>query len=155
MPDLLRPASIEDLRAMVGTVLGPSNWRDLPQAAVTAFADLTGDHQWIHVDPKRAVAGPLGTTIVHGLFTLSLCPAMLEDLVSFEGFAHSVNYGYDRVRFPASVPTGSRVRLVATVLEMRDRENAADLVMHYEVEADGVDRPVCITDQIARFFESR
>ena len=90
-----RPTSVQDLKDLVGTELGPTQWHVVDQAKIDAFADLTGDHQWIHVDPQRAADSPFGSTIAHGLYSLSRTPAFLEELMAFDGFAHSLNYGYD------------------------------------------------------------
>src|SRR5690606_18733774 len=92
---VLRPTSIDELVDLVSKELGPTNWHTLVQEDIDTFADVTGDHQWIHVDPERSAAGPFGTTIGHGLFTLSLGPTFMEELMAFDGFAHSLNYGYN------------------------------------------------------------
>ena len=110
---------LDGLREAEGRELGVTEWREITQAEVDAFADATGDHQWIHVDPERAAASPLGGTIAHGLLTLSLAPAMTASLLSFEGFAFALNYGYDRVRFPAPLP-GRRAPADARDARLRD-----------------------------------
>src|SRR5919198_4434554 len=107
--------TIGELKELVGKELGVGASFEVTQERVDAFAEATGDHQWIHVDPERAAASPLGTTIAHGLLTLSLGPMFVEELIAFDGFAHSLNYGYAKVRFPAPLPVGSRVRMRATV----------------------------------------
>src|SRR5580704_15283482 len=109
------PRSASDLRELVGSVLGPTEWHAVDQRSVDAFAQTTEDRQWIHVDPVRAATSPLGGTIVHGLFTLSLGPRFIDELISFDGFAHSLNYGYAKVRFPAPFPVGLRVRMLLAV----------------------------------------
>ena len=150
----LRPTTITELEALVGTELGPSAWHTLTQDEIDRFADVTGDHQWIHVDPDRAAAGPFGGTIGHGLFTLSLGPAMMEELMAFDGFLHSLNYGYDKVRFPHPRPVGSRVRMRATVTRVdRAGDDAAQIVTTQYFEAEGIDKPICVAESIGRFTE--
>src|SRR5690606_5223134 len=116
--DVLRPTTVDELVALVGRELGPTQWHTLVQEDIDTFATVTGDHQWIHVDPERAAAGPFGTTIGHGLFTLSLGPTFMEELMAFDGFAHSLNYGYNKVRFPHPRPVGSKVRMRATISDV-------------------------------------
>ncbi len=150
----LRPTTITELEALVGTELGPSAWHTLTQDEIDRFADVTRDHQWIHVDPERAAAGPFGGTIGHGLFTLSLGPAMMEELMAFDGFLHSLNYGYDKVRFPHPRPVGSRVRMRATVTRVdRAGDDAAQIVTTQYFEAEGIDKPICVAESIGRFTE--
>ncbi|CCH76837.1 putative enoyl-CoA hydratase 1 [Nostocoides japonicum T1-X7] len=148
----LRPTSIADVEELVGTELGPTDWHTLPQEDIDAFADLTGDHQWIHVDPERAAAGPFGGTIGHGLLTLSLGPAMTEQLMAFDGFAHALNYGYDKVRFPHPRPVGSRVRMRATITDVtRVGDDSAQVTTTQVFECEGIDKPVCVAQSIGRF----
>ncbi|TSD68471.1 MaoC family dehydratase [Aeromicrobium piscarium] len=150
----LRPTTITELEELVGSELGPSSWHTLTQDDIDRFADVTGDHQWIHVDPDRAAAGPFGQTIGHGLFTLSLGPAMMEELMAFDGFLHSLNYGYDKVRFPHPRPVGSRVRMRATVTRVdRAGDDAAQIVTTQYFEAEGIDKPICVAESIGRFTE--
>jgi acyl dehydratase len=152
--DVLRPATIQDLVALVGRELGPTPWRELIQDELDAFADVTGDHQWIHVDRQRAATGPFGTTIAHGLFTLSLGPALMEELMAFDGFAHSLNYGYDKIRFPRPWPLGTRMRMRATITDATPiGESSAQITTRQTFEVEGVDQPVCIAESIGRFTE--
>src|SRR5512146_1638009 len=109
--------SPDSLRAAAGEHLGHSEWQEIDQARVNAFADATGDHQWIHVDPERAKSGPFGTTIAHGFLTLSLVPKMVEAALEIRNQRMSINYGLNRVRFPAPVPAGSRLRARIKLLE--------------------------------------
>ena len=154
MSALHRPTTIDELEDLVGSELGPSSWHTLTQDDIDRFADVTGDHQWIHVDPERAAAGPFGLTIGHGLFTLSLGPAMMEELMAFDGFLHSLNYGYDKVRFPHPRPVGSRVRMRATITRVdRAGEDAAQIVTTQHFEAEGIDKPICVAESIGRFTE--
>src|SRR4051812_45218486 len=110
------PGRLRDLEGLVDHDLGPTAWRQITQEDVDAFAGTTGDLQWIHVDPVRAAGTPFGSTIAHGLFTLALGPGFIYELLSFDAFPHVLNYGYDKVRFPAAVPVGSRVRMTARVI---------------------------------------
>ncbi|MGD9961994.1 MaoC family dehydratase [Nocardioides sp.] len=143
------PSTLDDLNALVGVELGPSAWSSMSQERVASFGAVTGDLQWIHVDAPRAEASPLGSTVVHGLFTLSLGPALLADLISFEHFSASLNYGYEKVRFPAPLPTDSRVRLRAKILSVQ--EGAKGLLLHHEqvFEREDHDRPVCVAVSVA------
>jgi acyl dehydratase len=144
---------MDELRAAMGTELGVTDWHEVTQAEVDAFADATGDHQWIHVDPERAGRSPLGGTIAHGLFTLSLAPAMTSALLSFEGFAFALNYGYNRVRFPAPLPVGSRVRMRATLAAVEDIAGGAQITIVQTFEREGGDKPVCVAESLARVYE--
>jgi acyl dehydratase len=143
---------MDGLRAAMGTELGVTDWHEVTQAEVDAFADATGDHQWIHVDPERAAQSPLGGTIAHGLYTLSLAPAMTSTLLSFDGFAFALNYGYNRVRFPAPLPVGSRVRLRATLASVEDIPGGAQIMIVQTFERDGQDKPVCVAESLARVY---
>jgi acyl dehydratase len=143
---------LDELRAARGTELGVTDWREITQAEVDAFADATGDHQWIHVDPERAVRSPLGGTIAHGLFTLSLAPAMTSSLLSFDGFAFALNYGYNRVRFPAPLPVGSRIRMHATLAAVADIPGGAQITIVQTFEREGAEKPVCVAESVARVY---
>jgi acyl dehydratase len=128
---------IDGLTSLVGRRLGPSSWIDVPQDRVDRFAEATGDHQWIHVDPPRAATGPFGGTIAHGYLTLSLTPVVLTEILEVTGFSLVVNYGCDRVRFPAPVPVGSRVRAAAVVDEVREIGGGVQLTvtLTYEIQS--------------------
>jgi acyl dehydratase len=143
---------LDELRAAEGQEIGVTGWREITQDEVDAFADVTGDHQWIHVDPARAAQSPLGGTIAHGLFTLSLAPAMTESLLSFEGFAFALNYGYNRVRFPAPLRVGSRVRLRATLSDVQDILGGAQITIVQTFEVEGSEKPVCVAESLARVY---
>lgn len=147
------PQSIDDLKALVGKTIGPTEWHEVTQERVNAFADATGDHQWIHIDPERAAASPLGTTIAHGLYTLSLGPQFSYSLLSFEAFTHSLNYGYDKVRFPAPVPIGSRVRMTSTILSVDEVPGGVQLRTRQTFEREGSDKPVCVAESLGRIVE--
>ena len=143
---------IAELRAAAGTELGVTDWHEITQAQVDAFADVTGDHQWIHVDPVRAKESPLGGTIAHGLLTLSLAPAMTASLLSFEGFAFALNYGYNRVRFPAPLRVGTRVRMRATLASVKDIPGGAQITIVQTFEVEGGVKPVCVAESLARVY---
>ena len=143
---------MDELRAATGAELGVTDWHEVTQAEVDAFADATGDHQWIHVDPERAAQSALGGAIAHGLFTLSLAPAMTAALLSFEGFAFALNYGYNRVRFPAPLPVDSRVRMRATLESVDDVPGGIQMKVTQTFERDGGEKPVCVAEQLVRLY---
>lgn len=143
-------ASLDELRKAAGTSLGYTDWMEVDQARIDTFADATGDHQWIHVDPERAAAGPFGTTIAHGYLTLSLLPALTAGMVRVEGARMGVNYGLNRVRFPAPVPSGSRVRALVEVVEVTEIDGGAQVVATVTVEREGGDKPVCVAETVSR-----
>lgn len=147
------PSSVGELAQLVDQVLGPTPWHDVPQQTIDDFARVSGDDQWIHVDPERAAAGPFGTTIAHGLYTLSLGPALLGELLDLTHFAQTINYGYDKVRFPSTLPSGSRVRMTATTRSVKDLEGSAHVVITQVFEAEGQTKPVCVAESVARVVE--
>ena len=144
----------QDLIAAVGTVLGASDWLEIDQQRINLFADATGDHQWIHVDPERAKDGPFGTCIAHGYLTLSLVNLFLPQIVEVQGIAMGVNVGCDRIRFPAPVPVGSRVRGVGELLSIEEIKGGLQSIVRVTVEIEGNDRPACVADTISRYFPS-
>jgi acyl dehydratase len=144
----------QDLIAAVGTVLGTSDWLEIDQQRINLFADATGDHQWIHVDPERAKDGPFGKCIAHGYLTLSLVNLFLPQIVEVQGIAMGVNVGCDRIRFPAPVPVGSRVRGVGELLSIEEIKGGVQSVVRVTVEIEGNDRPACVADTISRYFPS-
>ncbi|MGW0040997.1 MaoC family dehydratase [Rhodococcus sp. NPDC003348] len=146
----VRPNTAADLTALVGRELGPTEWYEVTQERVNAFADATGDHQWIHVDPEKAAASPLGGTIAHGLFSLSLGPYLSSRLLAFDGFTHGLNYGYNKVRFPAPVPVGSRIRMRVTVVSADEVPGGIQVTTSQVVEREGSDKPVMVAESIAR-----
>lgn len=135
----------------VGDTFGPSSWIDVPQSRIDAFADATADDQWIHVDPERAKEGPFGTTIAHGYLTLSLVTVMSYEVVP-RGGRMGINYGLDRVRFPAPVPVDSRVRGTFEVLDVAEHDWGRQVTMRATVERDGGDKPVCVAELIFRHY---
>lgn len=145
------PASVDELQELIGQQIGPSEWHEVTQERVNAFADATGDHQWIHVDPDRAAASGLGTTIAHGLYSLSLGPAFSYALVSFEEIAENgLNYGYDKVRFPAPLPVGSRVRMTHTLIAIDEVPGGLQVRSRQSFEREGHDKPVAVSESLAR-----
>ena len=136
----------------VGDVYGPSSWIEIPQEKIDAFADATGDHQWIHVDPERAAEGPFGTTIGHGYLTLSLLPTASEEVVPRQGGRMGINYGLNKVRFPSPVPVDSRVRATFEVLELDEQDWGGQATLRATVEREGGDKPVCVAEIIFRHY---
>lgn len=140
----------EDLHALVGKAMGSSSWFEVTQDDIDAFADVTGDHQWIHTDPERAASGPFGTTIAHGYLTLSLLVPLLEQVLAIENRTSAINYGLDKVRFPAPVPSGSRVRLSATLAEAIDVDSGVQVKVDCVFEVEGKERPACVARAVLR-----
>jgi acyl dehydratase len=144
--------TIEDLRPLVGKNLGSSPWIEVDQRRIDTFADATDDHQWIHVDPERAAAGPFGTTIAHGFLTLSLIIPMWTEVLDVRQVSSKVNYGLGKVRFPAPVAVGSKVRATATLAELEDIKGGVQLTIDVVVEREGGDKPVCVAQPLFRFY---
>lgn len=140
--------NIDALKAAVGEELGTSDWTTVTQEQINTFADATGDHQWIHVDPERAATGPFGGTIAHGYLTLSLLPVFAEQIFVVENLAFGMNYGANKVRFPAPVPVDSRLRATATLKETVDIAIGTQVVITFLVEREGADKPVCIAEVV-------
>jgi acyl dehydratase len=143
---------IEGLQALLGNTIGPSEWREVTQEDINTFADLSGDHQWIHVDVERAKnESPFGTTVAHGNLTLSIIDGMRLELLSSSGFKLGVNYGWNKVRFPAPVPAGARVRGTAEVTEVEDVGGGWwQIVTRFTVEVEGSEKPACVADSVGR-----
>ena len=141
---------IDDLRP--GLELGPSRWFEVPQERIDAFAETTEDHQWIHVDPARAAESPFGTTVAHGLLTLSLVIPITHELMPVEDARLGVNYGLNRVRFPAPVPAGSRVRGRLRIEDVTDVDGAVQLVVAATVEREGTEKPVVAAELVFRLY---
>jgi acyl dehydratase len=146
--------SAEELREWAGRQLGSSDWTVIPQDAVDTFADLTGDHQWIHTDVERAKTSPFGGTIVHGYLTLGLVPRLNATIYRVEGFRYGLNYGLNKVRFPATLPVGSRVRLHTKLAEVKDVANdGLQLVLLHTFECEQVaQKPVCVAEAVVRYY---
>jgi acyl dehydratase len=143
---------IDDVYALKDQVVGPSSWREVSQEMIDSFAELTGDDQWIHVDVERAkTESPFGTTIAHGNLTLSLIDGMRKELSEWSGFTMGINYGFNKVRFPAPVPSGGRVRCYSQIVEVTDLGGGwHQVVTRMTVEADGGEKPVCVADGVGR-----
>ena len=145
--------SPSELPAAVGRHLGYSDWLPITQERVNLFADATGDHQWIHVDPERAKSGPFGGAIAHGYLTLSLVNCFLPQIVEVRGISMGVNYGADRVRFPAPVKVGARVRGGAELLKVEEtKDGGVQATIRVTVEVEGGGRPACVVDTISRYY---
>lgn len=143
---------MDDLESLVGTTLGPSEWRDITQEDVNTFADVTGDHQWIHLDPERAAEGPFGGTIAHGFLTVSLLSVMIGGLIRVEGSSLTVNYGLNKVRFPAPVPVGTAVRATGELTSVEEVQGGLQGLMAVTVERDGGAKPVCVAEVVFRYY---
>lgn len=142
-----------DLKAMVGEELAVSNWFVVDQPRIDQFADATGDHQWIHIDPERAAAGPFGATIAHGFLTLSMLPLFIQDALRFEDVRMSVNYGLNRVRFTSPVPVGSELRARFRLVGIEEVANQGlQVTMEATIERKGSDKPVCVAETISRRY---
>jgi acyl dehydratase len=145
-----RPA---DLATAVGSHLGHSEWLTMTQERIDKFADATGDHQWIHVDPERARQGPFGACIAHGYLTLSLVNLFLPDIVEVRGIRMGVNYGADKLRFPAPVRVGARIRGSGELVKVEEtRDGGVQATVRVTVEIEGGDRPACVVDTISRYY---
>ena len=148
--------SPSELLAAVGKHLGHSEWLQITQDRVDLFAEATGDHQWIHVDPKRAASGPFGGTIAHGYLTLSLVNFFLPQIVEVRGISMGVNYGADRLRFPAPVKVGSRVRGGGELVGAEQtKDGGVQATIRVTVEIEGSERPACVVDTISRYYPAK
>jgi acyl dehydratase len=141
---------IDDLKP--GLELGPSEWREITQEQVNQFADATGDHQWIHVDLERAAAGPFGGTIAHGYLTLSMLPQASFELMQVDDASAAINYGLNKLRFPAPVPVGSRIRTTFRVADVTEVDGGVQVTTAATVEREGIEKPVCVAETISRYY---
>jgi acyl dehydratase len=143
---------IEELRALQGRPIGPSDWREVTQADIDTFAELSRDHQWIHVDVERAkTESPFGTTVAHGNLTLSMIDGFRPELLESTGFKLGVNYGWDKVRFPAPVPAGSRIRASVETLSVEEKRGGwHQIVQRWTVEVEGSEKPACVAESVGR-----
>ncbi len=143
---------IDDLRALMGQEVGPTEWREVTQDDIDLFAKLSGDDQWIHVDVERAkTESPFGTTVAHGNLTLSMIDGLRRDLIESKGFKLGVNYGWNKVRFPAPVPAGSKVRAKAEVTDVDEVGGGwYQVVTKFTVELEGGEKPVCVGESVGR-----
>lgn len=150
-----RPVVIEGadgLRARVGQTLGVSDWVTVNQEDVNTFAKLTGDEQYIHVDPERARQGPFGTTVQHGFLTLGLATGLLWSICTVDGFAVVLNYGLNKVRFPAPLRVGARTRMHADLAEFKELQGGVEVVYHLTYEVEGETKPCCVADLVFRYY---
>lgn len=139
---------IDELEQAVGNHLGYSEWHTITQEDVNQFAEATGDHQWIHVDPEKAAKGPFGGTIVHGFLTLSLVPMLVWEIFEVTGVKMGINYGVNKVRFPSPVPVGSKLRAGAELVSVTDGSSGAQAVVKVTIEREGGDKPACIAETV-------
>jgi acyl dehydratase len=143
---------LAELKKLTGSDLGSSEWIDVSQERIDTFADATGDHQWIHTDPERAKEGPFGAPIAHGYLTLSLFIPMFTELLDVEGVTTKVNYGLNKVRFPAPVPAGSRIRLAARLAGVEDVPGGVQITVDGTVEIEGAAKPACVLQSVSQFY---
>ncbi len=144
---------LTEAESAVGQPLGHSEWHEITQAEISQFADATHDHYWIHSDPERAATGPFGGTIAHGFLTLSHVPLFIQEVYTIDGLRLTLNYGLNRVRFPAPTPVGSRVRGVVEIAAVERVDGGAKVVSKVVVEVEGSDRPVCVAELVVMCFE--
>jgi acyl dehydratase len=143
----------DELAGNVGSHLGYSDWHAVTQEQVDLFAEATGDRQWIHVDPQRASSGPFGTTVAHGFLTLSLLPALLEEILEVKGPRFFVNYGLNRLRFPSPVPVGSRLRLGVTLTSVDAFDGGQQAALNCVFDVEGSSKPCCVADVVFRYYD--
>lgn len=144
--------TLDELQGLVGQMVGQSDWITVTQQRIDQFAQATGDHQWIHVDPVRAAAGPFGATVAHGFLTLSLLPEMGASAFQVGDVRMGVNYGLNRVRFPAPVPVGSRLRGHFKLLSCEPIDGGAQMCFEVTMEREGSDKPVCVAESVSRRY---
>jgi acyl dehydratase len=144
---------LDELKELAGTDIGRTGWLEITQQRIDTFADATGDHQWIHVDREKAAAGPFGTTIAHGYLTLSLVIPLFGELLEVKGVSMGINYGLNKVRFPAPVPVGAKIRLAARFGAIEDAGvNAVQAVADLTVEVEGSEKPACVAQVLYRYY---
>lgn len=146
--------SIDDAAGLVGSELGVSDWKQIDQKRIDAFADVTEDHQWIHIDVERAQKeSPYGTTIAHGFLTLSMIPALSKDNFRVENAKMAINYGLNKVRFLAAVPSGGRIRVRSELIDAaKVDDSTVNLIVRHTIELDGSDKPAAVADSIVRIL---
>jgi acyl dehydratase len=145
-------SGLDELASAAGEHLGYSNWHTITQEQLDTFAEATGDHQWIHVDPERAAKGPFGTTIAHGYLTLSLIPMLGQEVYRVDNISMGINYGVNKVRFPQPVPVGSRVRSGVEIVEVSDIDSGKQAVIRCTLEIDGEQKPGCVAETVVRLI---
>ena len=144
--------SPDALLGQEGTKVGPSEWMTMTQERIDTFADATGDHQWIHVDPEKAAKGPFGKTIAHGYLTLSLTSKFMPEIIEVRGMSMGINYGSDRLRFLSPVPVGSRLRGHGEFLEIKEVPGGYQSTLRVTIEIEGEEKPACVVDTISRYY---
>jgi acyl dehydratase len=150
---MLTVTTIEDLQSRLGQEVGVSHWHSVSQEDINRFAQITGDRQWIHTDVEAAKSGPFRGTIAHGFYTLALIPMLMDQVLSLKSFAFVVNYGLNRVRFPAPLPVGDRVRLRLSIEGISSRPGSSDITFLASFECPSQDKPVCIAESVVRVFD--
>ncbi|MEH0417111.1 MaoC family dehydratase [Streptomyces sp. B21-083] len=143
---------IDELKKLAGSDLGTSEWIEVTQERINTFADATGDHQWIHVDPEKAAAGPFGAPIAHGYLTLSLFIPLFTELLDVQGVTTKVNYGLNKVRFPSPVKAGSKIRLVGRLAEVEDVPGGVQITVDGTIEIEGAPKPAAVLQSLSRFY---
>ncbi|MER5755519.1 MaoC family dehydratase [Streptomyces sp. NPDC002088] len=143
---------LDELKKLAGSELGTSEWIDVTQERIDTFADATGDHQWIHVDPERAKEGPFGAPIAHGYLTLSLFIPLFTELLDVQGVTTKVNYGLNKVRFPSPVKVGSRIRLIGKLAEVEDVPGGVQITVDGTIEIEGAPKPAAVLQSLSRFY---
>ncbi|SDJ49904.1 Acyl dehydratase [Frankineae bacterium MT45] len=146
---------VDDAFTRVGQELGVGDWRKVEQGDINTFADVTDDHQWIHIDTEKAKASPFGGTIAHGFYTLSMLPALHASIFKVEGITHGINYGMDRVRFPAPTPVGSSIRARVVLTKIDEIPGGAQATFTSTIECDASEKPVCVAEFLVRFYGPR
>jgi acyl dehydratase len=149
---MLTLTGLDEVKAHLGEELGVSEWHPVTQEDINTFADVTGDHQFIHVDVEKAKQTPFGGTIAHGYYTLSLAPMLQAEIFTMEGFAFAVNYGLNRLRFPSPLPVGSSVRMRAKLAGLEDIAGGAQITTELTFEREGGEKPVCVAEMLFRVY---
>lgn len=153
MTSLRTVTGLAEIKALARTDLGRTDWLEITQERVNTFADATGDHQWIHVDPDRAAQGPFGAPIAHGYLTLSLVIPLFNDLLAFDGLSMSINYGLEKVRFPTPVKVGAKIRLHGVVDSVEDvKGNGVEMRVTFTIEVEGAEKPACVALTVYRHY---
>ena len=151
---MLTLTGLDEMKSHVGKELGVSDWLEVTQETINRFAEVTGDDQWIHLDVERAKQSPFGGTIAHGYYVLSLAPRFSYDMFTFEGFGYGLNYGLNRVRFPAPMPVGGKVRMRARLMAVDEIPGGAQITIELTFELEGSEKPVCVAESLARVYLS-
>jgi acyl dehydratase len=151
---MLTLTGLDEVKSHVGKELGVSDWLEVTQQTINRFAEVTGDDQWIHLDVERAKQSPIGGTIAHGYYVLSLAPRFSYDMFTFEGFGYGLNYGLNRVRFPAPMPIGGKVRMRARLMAVDEIPGGAQITIELTFELEGSEKPVCVAESLARVYLS-